>query len=124
MNGRARACLAVERTLGVEFNVCVSDVPSACRIANIALNDAMILSYDANLGRMEFSEGTRRQMSTTERKAEFFALMERFVQLGALLNETFDIEDADALAETKLILAKMNKTQALIDKIMEIEAVS
>src|SRR5262245_26874279 len=25
-------------------------------IANMALNDAMILSYDANLGRMEFSE--------------------------------------------------------------------
>jgi hypothetical protein len=30
-------------------------------IANIALNDAMILSYDANLGRMEFLEGTGRQ---------------------------------------------------------------
>jgi hypothetical protein len=27
-------------------------------IANIALNDPMILSYDANLGRMEFLEGT------------------------------------------------------------------
>jgi hypothetical protein len=27
-------------------------------MANIALNDAMILSYDANLGGMEFSEGT------------------------------------------------------------------
>ena len=31
---------------------------SACRIANIALNDAMILPYGANLGRMEFSERT------------------------------------------------------------------
>ena len=30
------------------------------RIANIALNDAMILLYDANLGRMEFSERTAR----------------------------------------------------------------
>jgi hypothetical protein len=30
----------------------------ACRIANIALIDAMILPYDANLGRMEFSERT------------------------------------------------------------------
>ena len=29
-----------------------TNIPSACRIANIALNDAMILSYDANLGRM------------------------------------------------------------------------
>jgi hypothetical protein len=27
-------------------------------IANIALNDAMILPYDANPGRMEFSERT------------------------------------------------------------------
>jgi hypothetical protein len=31
---------------------------SACWIANIALNDAMILPYGANLGRMEFSERT------------------------------------------------------------------
>src|SRR5450759_700599 len=30
----------------------------ACRIANIALIDTTILSYDANLGRMEFSGGT------------------------------------------------------------------
>lgn len=34
------------------------NIPSACRILNIALNDAMILPYDANLGRMEFSERT------------------------------------------------------------------
>jgi hypothetical protein len=33
------------------------NIPSACRIANIALNDAMILPYDTNPGRMEFSEG-------------------------------------------------------------------
>jgi hypothetical protein len=32
------------------------NIPSACRIATIALNNAMILPYDANLGRMEFSE--------------------------------------------------------------------
>jgi hypothetical protein len=32
----------------------VGDVPSACRIANIALKDAMILPYDANPGRMKF----------------------------------------------------------------------
>ena len=32
----------------------------ACRIANIALNDAMILPYNANPGRMEFSERTGR----------------------------------------------------------------
>jgi hypothetical protein len=40
------------------LNWSATNIPSACRIANIALNDAMILSYDANLGRMEFSEGT------------------------------------------------------------------
>jgi hypothetical protein len=36
-----------------------TSIPSACRIANIALNDAMILSYHANLGRMEFRKGQR-----------------------------------------------------------------
>jgi hypothetical protein len=34
------------------------NIPSACRITNIAINDAMILPYDANLARMEFSERT------------------------------------------------------------------
>ena len=34
-----------------------TNIPSACRFANIALKDAMILPYDANPGRMEFSEG-------------------------------------------------------------------
>ena len=33
--------------------------PSACRIANIALNDAMILPHHANPRRMDFSETTR-----------------------------------------------------------------
>jgi hypothetical protein len=33
-------------------------MPSARSIANIAPNDAMILPYDANPGRMEFSERT------------------------------------------------------------------
>ena len=33
-------------------------IPSARRIANIAQNNAMILPYDANPGRMEFSETT------------------------------------------------------------------
>ena len=35
-----------------------SNIPSACRIANIALNDAMILPYDATPSRMEFLERT------------------------------------------------------------------
>jgi hypothetical protein len=40
------------------LNRSAANIPNACRIAIIVLNDAMILSYDANLGRMEFSEGT------------------------------------------------------------------
>ena len=36
----------------------VMNIPSACTIASIALNDGMILPYDANPSRMEFSEGT------------------------------------------------------------------
>jgi Protein of unknown function (DUF3489) len=40
------------------LNRSATNIPSACRIANIALNDAMILPYGANLGRMEFSERT------------------------------------------------------------------
>src|SRR5271169_2912418 len=33
-----------------------TNIPSECKIANIALNDVMILPYDANPGRIEFSE--------------------------------------------------------------------
>jgi hypothetical protein len=36
--------------------------------ATIALNDAMILSYDANLGRMEFSEGTASAQSLSSER--------------------------------------------------------
>jgi hypothetical protein len=35
-----------------------ANIPSACKTANIAQNDAMILPHDANPGRMEFSERT------------------------------------------------------------------
>jgi len=35
-----------------------ANIPSACRTAIITINDAMILSYDATPGRMEFSERT------------------------------------------------------------------
>jgi hypothetical protein len=35
-----------------------TNIPSACRIANIARNAAMILPYDANPGRMKFSKRT------------------------------------------------------------------
>jgi hypothetical protein len=47
-----------------------TNIPSACRIANIAFNDAMILSYDANLGRMEFSERTGHRLFKAH---QFFA---------------------------------------------------
>jgi hypothetical protein len=45
-----------------DLNKSATNIPSACKIANIALNDALILYYDANLGRMEFSEGTGNKM--------------------------------------------------------------
>jgi hypothetical protein len=41
-----------------DLNRSTTNIPSVFRIANIALNDAMILSYDANLGWIEFSERT------------------------------------------------------------------
>ena len=41
-----------------DLNRPTANIPSAYRIANIALNDAVILPYDANPGRMEFSEWT------------------------------------------------------------------
>src|SRR5665811_2109966 len=36
----------------------IGNIAPAARVANIALNDVMILPYDANPGRMEFSEWT------------------------------------------------------------------
>jgi hypothetical protein len=41
------------------LNRSATNIPRAYGIANIALNDAMILPYNANPGRMEFSERTR-----------------------------------------------------------------
>jgi hypothetical protein len=63
-----------------------TNIPSACRIANIASNDAMILSYDANLGRMEFSEGTG-QFYTDFYRARAYA--ELSAQSGRAFNPTF-----------------------------------
>ena len=61
-NGKFRAeCLNAHSSRLRDLNRSATNIPSACRIANIALNGAMILSYNANLGRMEFSEGTRCQ---------------------------------------------------------------
>jgi hypothetical protein len=42
------------------------NIPSACKIANIDQNDAMILPHDANLRRMTFSERTARWVALYE----------------------------------------------------------
>src|SRR5450830_179240 len=41
-----------------DLNMSTTNIPSACRIANIDPNDAMILPHAANPGRMKFSERT------------------------------------------------------------------
>ena len=51
-----------KQILGLEptsyLNMSTTNITSACKIANIGPDDAMILSYDANPDRMEFSERT------------------------------------------------------------------
>jgi len=58
--------------------------------------------------------------STDERKNQFFALAERYCQLGRLLPALSDIDtDNDAqLAAAKLVLAEMTKTKAQIDALL------
>jgi hypothetical protein len=58
-----------------------------------------------------------------ERKAEFFAAMKRFNQLGTLLPkpDSFDAADAAGVAEAETILAEMRKTQAEINAMIEYE---
>jgi hypothetical protein len=58
-----------------------------------------------------------------ERKAEFFAAMKRFNQLGTLLPkpDSLDPADAAAVAEAKTVLAEMRKVQAELDAMMEYE---
>ena len=52
-----------------------------------------------------------------ERKRKYFALMERFNQLGRLLPAPGDLDpdDATAVAEVRLIIAEMNATQAKME---------
>ena len=64
-----------------DLNRSATNIPSACRIANIAFNDAMILSYDANLGRMEFSERTGPRKGLV---AAHFGRLSRFTQTSHL----------------------------------------
>jgi hypothetical protein len=41
-----------------DLNMSAIKITGACRFAIVGPNDAMILPYDANRDRMEFSEGT------------------------------------------------------------------
>ena len=58
-----------------------------------------------------------------QRKAEFFAAMKRFNQLGALLPkpESLDAADAAGIAEAEMVLAEMRKVQDEISAMMEYE---
>jgi hypothetical protein len=52
--------------------------------------------------------------SDDDRKRQYFALMARYNALGHMLPppDEFDPDDAAAVAEARLILAEMEKTQA------------
>ena len=54
-------------------------------------------------------------MTREERKAKFFALMERFVQLGAMIDDTAELDNV------RLIVQEMEKVKALIDGMIERE---
>jgi len=51
--------IADARTRRLVAGPSATNIPSTCRMELIALDDATILPYDANPGRMEFSERTR-----------------------------------------------------------------
>jgi hypothetical protein len=72
----------------------------------------------AHLTRGDKAIRYRRAMkSSDDRKRKYFALMERYNQLGRLLPTPGDLDtdDAAAVAEARLILAEMNATQAKMD---------
>ena len=58
-----------------------------------------------------------------QRKAEFFAAMKRFNQLGTLLPkpESLELADAAGVAEAEMVLAEMRKVQAELNAMMEYE---
>ncbi len=55
-------------------------------------------------------------MSDADRKAQFFRLLARYAQLGRLLPALGS--DASAMAEARVVLAEMKKTQAQIDALL------
>src|SRR5262245_48755753 len=61
-------------------------IPSPCRITSIDPNDVMILSYDASLRRMEFSEttGLRSPSARTRKGALWCTIGQTFVPSGIL----------------------------------------
>jgi hypothetical protein len=71
-------------------------MPSARSIANIAPNDAMILPYDANPGRIEFSERTGRCLLNGERQNDYCCAipqpMERHLQLRSCVQAVRDLQ--------------------------------
>jgi hypothetical protein len=52
-----------------------------------------------------------------DRKRKYFALMERYNRLGRLLPspDDLDTDDAAAVAEARLVLAEMKRTQAKME---------
>ena len=62
-------------------------------------------------------------MSSAERKAQFFALMRQFNELGLLLPAPGDLDtdDVAAIAEARLVIAEMNKTRSEMDALLELE---
>jgi hypothetical protein len=56
-------------------------------------------------------------MTREERKAKFFALMQRFVQLGTMLDDTAELDNV------RLIVREMEKVKALIDGMIEREEI-
>src|ERR1035437_10581610 len=62
-----------------------TNIPSACRIANIAFNDAMILSYDANPSRIEFSERTSDKPFGTHSRAAALSYDFNVISVAAVI---------------------------------------
>jgi hypothetical protein len=56
---------------------------------------------------------------TDPRKAQFWDLAKRLIQLGGLLNKDLDYRDPAVLAETQIIIAEMHKTEAEMDALLD-----
>lgn len=58
----------------------------------------------------------------TDNKAQFFALMERFNQLGCLLpaEDDLDLSNPAAVAEARIVLKEMDRVKAEMDGLMKL----